>query len=187
MNLHPVLAERLSAALEPLPTVPLTRREAQLPALPGKAHAVIGMRRAGKTTFLRQLLAERRTGLPPERAIYLSFDDDRLAGMGVEQLGFLLEEYYRRHPALRGRELVYWFLDEIQLVPGWERFVRRMLDGGSVEIILTGSSAALLSREIATALRGSEGLPTEDRHAWTDAASTSAARKRGTPAAVRIA
>jgi|GEM_PF-4985571 len=56
MNLHPVLAERLSEALEPLTTLSLTRREAQLPALPGKAHAVIGMRRAGKTTFLRQLL-----------------------------------------------------------------------------------------------------------------------------------
>jgi predicted AAA+ superfamily ATPase len=40
------------------------------------------------------------------------------------------------------------------VVPGWERFVRRLLDGGSVEIMLTGSSAALLSREIATALRG---------------------------------
>jgi hypothetical protein len=46
---------------------------------------------------------------------------------------------------------------------------------------------ALLANAAATALRGSEGLPTEDRHAWTDAASTSAARKRGTPAAVRIA
>ena len=160
MNLHPVLAERLSAALEPLTTpVPLTRREAQLPALPGKAHAVIGMRRAGKTTFLRQLLTERRTGLPPERAIYLSFDDDRLAGMGAEQLGFLLEEYYRRHPALRGRELVYWFLDEIQLVPGWERFVRRVLDTEKMEIVVSGSSAKMLSREVHTSLRG-RGLAT---------------------------
>jgi predicted AAA+ superfamily ATPase len=59
MNLHPVLAERLSSAVEPLDSTPLTRREVQLPALPGKAHAVIGMRRAGKTTFLRQLLTER--------------------------------------------------------------------------------------------------------------------------------
>ena len=154
MNLHPVLGERLSAALEPLTTLSLTRREAQLPALPGKAHAVIGMRRAGKTTFLRQLLAERRTGLPPERAIYLSFDDDRLAGIGAEQLGFLVEEYYRRHPALRGRELVYWFLDEIQLMPGWERFVRRVLNTEKMEIVVSGSSAKMLSREVHTSLRG---------------------------------
>ncbi|HLE85130.1 MAG TPA: AAA family ATPase, partial [Thermoanaerobaculia bacterium] len=53
-----------------------TPRDARLPPVPGKAHAVIGMRRAGKTTFLRQLLAERRSALPPERALYLSFDDD---------------------------------------------------------------------------------------------------------------
>ena len=124
MALHPVLAEKLSAALEPVAPFALTRRDARLPGVPGKAHAVIGMRRAGKTTFLRQLLDERRAVLPPERALYLSFDDDRLAGIEVDQLGFLLEEYYRRHPAFRGRQAVHWLLDEIQLVPGWERFVR---------------------------------------------------------------
>ena len=92
MSLHPVLAEKLSAALEPAAKIPLTHRDARLPALPGKVHAVIGMRRAGKTTFLWQLLGERRNKVSPERAVYLSFDDDRLAGVGVEQLGFLLEE-----------------------------------------------------------------------------------------------
>ena len=117
MSLHPVLAEKLSAALEPAAAPTLTPRDARLPAVSGKVHAVIGMRRAGKTTFLRQLQAERRQSLPPERAVYLSFDDDRFGGLGVEQLGFLLEEYYRRYPALRGRETVYWFLDEIQLIP----------------------------------------------------------------------
>lgn len=110
--------------------------------------------RAGKTTFLQQLLHARRAGLPPERALYLSFDDDRLAGLGAEQLGFLLEEYYRRTPALRGREVVYWFLDEIQLVTGWERFVRRALDTEKVEIVVSGSSARMLSREVHTSLRG---------------------------------
>ena len=122
--------------------------------MPGKVHAVIGMRRAGKTTFLRQLLDERRAALPRERALYLSFDDDRLAGLELDQLGFLLEEYYRRFPALRGRETVHWLLDEIQLVPGWERFVRRVLDSEKVEIAVSGSSARMLSREVHTALRG---------------------------------
>lgn len=154
MSLHPVLAERLSAALEPAAAPTLTPRDARLPAVSGKVHAVIGMRRAGKTTFLRQLQAERRQSLPPERAVYLSFDDDRFGGLGVEQLGFLLEEYYRRYPALRGRETVYWFLDEVQLVPGWERFVRRVLDSEKVEIAVSGSSARMLSREVHTSLRG---------------------------------
>lgn len=154
MSLHPVLAEKLSTALAPSPPAAFTRRDARLPAVAGKVHAVTGMRRAGKTTFLRQLLAQRRESLPAERALYLSFDDDRLADLASDQLALMLEEYYRRHPELRGRETVHWFLDEIQLVPGWERFVRRVLDSERVEIVVSGSSARMLSREVHTSLRG---------------------------------
>jgi uncharacterized protein len=159
MGLHPVLMETLSAALEPMAPSALTRRDTQLPPVPGKVHAVIGMRRAGKTTFLRQLLGERRRAHPPHRAVYLSFDDDRLGDVASEQLGFLLEEYYRRYPAARGRETVSWFLDEIQFVPGWERFVRRVLDSEKVEVVVSGSSARMLSQEVHSSLRG-RGMPT---------------------------
>lgn len=159
MPLHPILADKLQAALRAVPARTLTRRDARLPAVAGKVHSVIGMRRAGKTTFLYQLQDELRAKLPPERAVYLSFDDDRLAGMGAEQLGFLLEEYYRLHPELRGEETVHWFLDEIQLVPGWERFARRVLDSEKVQLAVSGSSAQMLSREVHTSLRG-RGLAT---------------------------
>jgi len=159
MSLHPVLAEKLSAAVLPMPKPVLTRRDVTLPPVPGKVHAVIGMRRTGKTTFLRQLLEEKRGSNPPERAIYLGFDDDRLAGIGVEQLSLLLEEYYRRYPAVRGKETVHLFLDEIQLVSGWERFVRRVMDAERVELVVSGSSARMLSREVHTSLRG-RGLAT---------------------------
>ncbi len=154
MTLHPVLNDKLNASLAPSVGSALTLRDARLPAVPGKVHAVIGMRRAGKTTFLHQLLNERRAVVPPERALYLSFDDERLAGIEGDQLGLLLEEFYRRHPSLRGRETVHWLLDEIQLVPGWERFVRRALDSEKVEIAVSGSSARMLSREVHTSLRG---------------------------------
>jgi uncharacterized protein len=154
MSLHPVLLEKLNAAVAPTLPPPLTRRDASLPAVPGKVHAVIGMRRAGKTTFLRQLQAGRRESLPPERAVFVSFDDDRLSDLEADQLGLLLEEYYRRYPELRGRETVHWFLDEIQLVAGWERFVRRVMDSEQVEIVVSGSSARMLSREVHTSLRG---------------------------------
>lgn len=162
VGLPSVLTEKLSAALEPSEPVRLTPRDARLPAVPGKVHSVIGMRRSGKTTFLRQLLDARRAEVPPERAIYLSFDDDRLAGFGVEQLGFLLEEYYRRYPTLRGRATVHWFLDEIQLVTDWERFARRVLDNERIELVVSGSSARLLSREVHTSLRG-RGMATTIR------------------------
>jgi uncharacterized protein len=154
VSLHPLLAEKLSSAVEVVPPFALTRRDVQLPPIQGKVHSVIGMRRAGKTTFLEQLLDARRQRVPPERAIYLGFDDDRLAGLQVEQLGFLLEEYYRRYPALRARETVLWLLDEIQLVQGWDRFVRRVIDSERIEVVVSGSSARMLSREVHTSLRG---------------------------------
>ncbi len=113
------------------------------------------MRRAGKTTFLHQLRRERlAAGIAQARLPYVNFEDERLAGIESRHLGLLLEDYYRRHPQLRGREVVTWCFDEIQLVPGWERFVRRLLDSERVEVFLSGSSAALLSREVATSMRG---------------------------------
>lgn len=122
---------------------------------PGKATAVIGMRRAGKTTFLHQIRRERlQQGGTQQHLPHIDFEDERLAGLTTNDLAILIEEYYRRFPAFRGREVVTWCFDEIQMVPGWERFVRRLLDSEKIEIFLSGSSAALLSREIATALRG---------------------------------
>jgi uncharacterized protein len=161
VSLHPVLLDKLNAALAtPAPAdVTATLRDARLPAIAGKVHAVIGMRRAGKTTYLQQLLRERRDTGPTERAVYLSFDDDRLADLDATQLDFLLEEYFRRYPKLRNRDTVLWLLDEIQLVPGWERFVRRVLDSERVDVVVSGSSARLLSREVHTSLRG-RGLAT---------------------------
>ena len=154
MVLHPILLEKLNEAVLAGEGPPFTRRDARLPAIPGKVHAVIGMRRAGKTTFLRQLQSERRKTHPPERAVYISFDDDRLMDLPPGQLSQLVEEYYRRFPELRGKETVYWYLDEIQQVNGWERFLRRVLDSERVDVAVSGSSARLLSREIHTSLRG---------------------------------
>lgn len=145
------LAESLSA---PLPAG-TPRRVWGRVALPGKATAVVGMRRAGKTMFLHQLRGERRkAGVDRVRLPYVNFEDEQLAGMEATDLHLVLEEYYRQFPNLRGKETVTWCFDEIQVVPGWERFVRRMLDEEKVEVFVSGSSAALLSREIATAMRG---------------------------------
>lgn len=149
------LAEKLSASLSAAIPQGTPRRVWGRVGLPGKATAVIGMRRAGKTTFLHQLRRERLAkGVGRERLPYLSFEDEQLVGLEAAHLHFLLEEHYRQFPELRGRETVTWCLDEIQTVAGWERFVRRLLDEEQVEVFLSGSSAALLSREIATAMRG---------------------------------
>ncbi|MBI5481376.1 MAG: ATP-binding protein [Deltaproteobacteria bacterium] len=149
------LAEKLADSLvAPLPS--LTPRRLHGPvSLPRQATAVIGMRRAGKTTFLHQMRQERAAGgVARELLPYLNLEDEQLAGLAAGDLGLALEEYYRRFPALRGTATVTWCFDEIQVVPGWERFVRRVLDSEQVEVFLSGSSAALLSRELATAMRG---------------------------------
>jgi len=123
--------------------------------MPGKASAIIGMRRAGKTTFLHQIRAERvHRGVPRAHVPYINFEDERLADMTGGHLDFMLQDYGRRFPDTGTGARVTWCFDEIQVVPGWERFVRRLLDSGQVDVFVTGSSAALLSREIATALRG---------------------------------
>jgi predicted AAA+ superfamily ATPase len=133
----------------------LTRRDTWLPAVKGKATAVIGMRRAGKTSLLWQVLADRVAGgTGRDGLLYFSFEDERLAGITVQDLDLLVEEFYRLNPAWRDARRASFFLDEIQLVPGWEMFARRLLDSENVELFLSGSSARLLSREVATSMRG---------------------------------
>lgn len=133
----------------------LTRRDARVPAIPGKAHAVIGMRRSGKTCFLKQCLADRlEEGRPRDALVYFSFEDERLAGMDAGQLSWVLEEYFLARPQFRDRHEVTFCFDEIQEMPGWEKFVRRILDTEKIEVFFSGSSARMLSREIATAMRG---------------------------------
>lgn len=158
-TLPPSLKETLSEKLAESLTAPLPaatpRRVHGATCLPGKATAVVGMRRAGKTTFMHQLRKERLAqGVAQTQLPYVNFEDERLAGLQAGQLGFLLDEYGRRFSEVDQKAPVTWCFDEIQVVPGWERFVRRLLDAGGTEVIVTGSSAALLSREIATALRG---------------------------------
>ncbi|MBM3495790.1 MAG: ATP-binding protein, partial [Armatimonadetes bacterium] len=151
--LRSALAEKIADSLRG-PINQATPRVTYGPtSLPGRATAIVGARRAGKTTFVHQLRRERLvSGLGREQLPYVNFEDERLADLKAEHLGFLLEEYGRQAPGPTGP--VMWCFDEIQTAPGWERFVRRLLDAGDVEVVVTGSSADLLSREIATALRG---------------------------------
>jgi uncharacterized protein len=137
-----------------------TRRDASLPALPGKVDTVIGMRRSGKSWRLFQAMGDLLTsGVPKERLLYFNFDDERLFPLAATDLHQIPETWFRLYPDNKNHRC-HVFFDEIQNVPGWERFIRRLLDTENLQITLTGSSARLLSREIATTLRG-RSLPTE--------------------------
>ncbi len=133
----------------------LTRRDVVLPGIPGKAFAVIGVRRGGKTSFLGQCRTDRlAAGRPREAQLLVSLEDERLSGLSVADLGWLLDEHARQFPGLRETGGMTLYLDEVQTVPGWEGLVRRQMDRGGVELFVSGSSAKLLSREVATSLRG---------------------------------
>ena len=153
-RIREAIRQKLGDALEF--SFPLsTPREMDTRAMDGKARAVIGMRRAGKTTFLYQCLAARlASGTARECLVYFNFEDERLADLEAVDLGWILDEYYRAYPSLRRKQRVTWCFDEIQIIPGWEKFVRRMMDSENVEVLISGSSARMLSREVATSMRG---------------------------------
>ena len=132
-----------------------TARDVRLPEVAGKAFAVIGVRRCGTTSLLARPIGDRgAAGEPPGTHLLVMLEDERLVGMTAEDLGWLLEEHWRVAPEARerGRRTIY--LDEIQVVPGWEPLVRRLLDAHDTDVFFSGSSAKLLSHEVSTSLRG---------------------------------
>ena len=132
----------------------LVRRdlEAEFPAT-GKCVTVIGPRRAGKTCFLLQRVGELRRSAPGEEVLFIDMDDERLLGLRLEDMDAVLMTFREMYPDSLGRT-THVFLDEVQEVVGWERFVRRLIELEDVRVHITGSSSRLLSTEVATSMRG---------------------------------
>ena len=102
MTISPDLLRQKLADSLATPTPSLTRRDVRLPGIAGKAFAVIGVRRGGKTSFLLQCRAERiAAGRPGEAQLFLSLEDERLTGLSAADLSWLLEEHARQFPGLR--------------------------------------------------------------------------------------
>lgn len=130
-------------------------RRLSISTVDGKATVCIGVRRCGKSTFLcQQIQRLLNSGVPRQNIFFLNFFDDRLHDLQHEKLGVVLEAYYSLYPEKKGAERVYWFFDEIQAIPKWEPFVDRLMRTENAEVYITGSSAQMLSREIATQMRG---------------------------------
>ncbi|MCK5243466.1 ATP-binding protein [bacterium] len=130
-------------------------RRLSIRTVPGKATVCIGVRRSGKSTYLYQII-ERflKRGVLRENILYLNFFDDRLHNLQQTGLDVIVEAYYSIYPEKKNIETVYCFFDEIQAVVGWEPFVDRLMRTEKCEVYLTGSSARMLSKEIATQMRG---------------------------------
>jgi len=128
-------------------------REYAIPLDSQKIISLIGVRRSGKSSILFDVIRTLRTSHPRENMLYLNFEDDRLYPLKLEHLDTILEGYFEMYPHKRD-EKIYLFLDEVQVVDGWELYVRRIYDTLNIAIFITGSSAKLLSTDIATSLRG---------------------------------
>lgn len=103
---------------------------------------VSGIRRCGKSTLLRQF-AQRY-----DHFYYINFDDERLINFTVKDFSDLMLCFRKQDDAAR-----VIFMDEVQNIDQWERFVRRVQDEG-YKVFLTGSNARLLSSELGTHLTG---------------------------------
>jgi predicted AAA+ superfamily ATPase len=111
-------------------------------SLPPFAYLLTGVRRSGKSTLLKQLM--RHLG----SLNYFNFEDSRAAGFEVTDFS-IVEELFSELP---GRKPILFF-DEIQNVTGWERYARDAIDRKKT-VVITGSNANLLSRELGTKLTG---------------------------------
>lgn len=132
----------------------ITPRNFTFPSAKNMIKVAVGMRRSGKTYFLfqtiRQFLDKK---FPIERILYINFEDDRLLPLDSKGMGSLIDHWYTLYPENHNQQC-YIFLDEVQNVEGWATVLRRLLDTKNLQIYATGSSAKLLSKEIATSLRG---------------------------------
>lgn len=133
------------------PPAESVQREVALPAelRPDLALVVQGVRRCGKSTLLGQLMD--RYGLDRARCLFINFEDPRLAPALDHTL---LDTMVKAFEAEHGTGATY-FLDEIQWVDGWQRWLRRQLDRPKDRrFVVTGSNAHLLSGEVGSTLTG---------------------------------
>ncbi|QDA30477.1 ATP-binding protein [Thermococcus indicus] len=122
-----------------------------IPERPRKIITFAGCRRTGKTYLMFQLINGLSKKIPQDEIFYINFEDER-----IEKRTETLTELIPTIEELFGKkERLYLFLDEIQNIPGWDSWVRRVHDSRKdVRLFLSGSSSKLSSREIPTSLRG---------------------------------
>ncbi|MEW5759100.1 MAG: ATP-binding protein [Candidatus Omnitrophota bacterium] len=133
---------------------PLIKRDLNLPLDLGKVMTIYGPRRAGKTYLFYQTIQELlHKKISIDNIVYINFEDERILPFAKDDWETLLDAYFELYPDNIHKQS-YFFLDEIQEIDLWEKFVRRLSEKRNFSIFLTGSSSKLLSREISTSLRG---------------------------------
>src|SRR5690606_16688816 len=119
-----------------------------------KIQAIIGPRRVGKTSAMLLAIEELKTahGVLPEQIVYFNFEDERIQ-LEPHQLDLILQAWQELNPDTK-LENAWFFFDEVQAAPGWERFLNRINETWSKKIFFTGSNSSVLHTELKSVLRG---------------------------------
>lgn len=135
----------------PLPKPLKREQKITFPKIPrvNKAQVVTGFRRVGKTYLLYDYIRFLLSKLSRKEVVYINFEDERILPKTetVSQLIPQIQTVFGRKPA-------YLFLDELQNIPNWSKWLRRILDQEDIKIVVTGSSSKMSSFEMPTELRG---------------------------------
>ena len=155
---HSVVQEKLHEFYEQgIPDV--FQRDVSLgePLTPARSNLVkvlVGVRRCGKTYRLYQEMhGILEAGYDLRSILYFNFEDERLKPYDVSILEDVIETYYAMNPWAK-TEGAFFFFDEIQEIPDWGIFMRRMVDTQVATIYVTGSSSKMLSTQVASEFRG---------------------------------
>lgn len=110
-----------------------------------------GPRRSGKTFVCYQILSKLSRKYGKDKCLYINFEEPSFAGkLKPELISSIVEQFENEF----GHKPEYVFLDEVQNVEGWEKWVRTVIDKKELKVFVTGSSAKLLSSEFSTSLGG---------------------------------
>jgi len=113
---------------------------------------ITGARRSGKSFIMRQTAKTLiKGGIRENNILIVNFEDPRFVELNTKTLQQLYDVYLE---FLNPQEKPYLFLDEIQEVKDWEKWVRTTHELDKAKIIISGSNAKLLSRELSTLLTG---------------------------------
>ncbi len=129
------------------------KRDIDIPTSTDKIVAIIGPRRAGKTFLMYYVIKELSKEIPRSNILYINFEDERLRLIKADDLTDLLKAFYELSKPDESKP-IYLFLDEIQLVENWDKWIRRIEESKVFRIYISGSSSKLLSKELSTSLRG---------------------------------
>src|SRR3989338_6777031 len=115
---------------------------------------VVGIRRCGKTFMMFSKIRELLKKVNKKSTIYINFENRKLFPLNTNYFNEIIEFIHFENLLDEGK--VYLFLDEVQKIDGWEKYIRSIYDEfkGKIKIFVSGSNASLLSRDYGTLLTG---------------------------------